>query len=89
MPQAHDHDTWTVEQVGTDETVTIKLRNGEPHRMRLTYDGEAVEVRVDDDAVGKVLNRQSVPAWVRNVADRLGLTRCSKRMPDAVFPFPG
>ncbi|WP_373189961.1 hypothetical protein [Halolamina sp.] len=67
---ATSHDDWTVEQIGSDEQITLELRDGEPRDMRVTRDGDTVEMRVDD-GIGRVDGE--APEWLENVAERMGL----------------
>ncbi len=73
MAQADGHNHWEVEHIGNDEDVKLELRDGEPHIMRVTFDGETVELHVDDDGIAEAVGVDVVPEWVENVAARLGV----------------
>jgi len=70
---ATSQDDWQVEHIGTEQQVKLELRNGEPHVMRVTHEGQTVELHVDDDGTAEAVNVDPVPDWVKNLAARLGV----------------
>jgi len=68
-------DNWTVEQIGSgSDSVEMKVRDGETcdSIVQLDNGDESVEIRVDDDGVGEVVD-DDLPAWAENAAYRVGV----------------